>query len=174
MKKILALILSLAMILSMSAFVFARDLDKEGDETDTVKVTVDAPETKYWVEVTWGSLLFTYKQGTWDVDAHEYTAGTWGNNGNTATITIENHSNAEIWFTCSKAEDADNHGFTITLDNMAKTNVASAETTYGEENGPTETVLLTVGVDAEALLDYAGEVTVGTVTITIAHSNNQQ
>ena len=57
----------------------------------------------YYVDVTWGDLEFTYNlnsdSGSWDAENHVYTqegaeAG-WAVN-NDATVTINNHSNAEV------------------------------------------------------------------------------
>ena len=129
MKKILAAILVLAMIVCMSIPAFAAPTqpgainitatyNKAADSTDTTPV--------YSVDVAYDNTVFVYTVGAdtlkWDPESLSYsdrtvnTTGSWDHNS--ATITITNRSNAAVAITAS----ADNN-FTVT----ASANCASAE-----------------------------------------------
>lgn len=127
MKKIGALVLALVMALSLTVTAFA-----DTTTTDTIKaVTGDtnkathgvygtyskgenitiSDETKYSVDVIWGSLKFTYSATStaattlvWDPATHTYTDGaensttpfTWTYDTGANEVTVKNHSNAAV------------------------------------------------------------------------------
>ena len=104
MKKIITILLALALILTMSTTAFAATIESSPGSQD---IDVSAKYvggvsvlTKYSVDVTWGAMEFTYTvSGTkaWDPETHTYTTSTqptWTASGN--TITVTNHSNTDI------------------------------------------------------------------------------
>lgn len=172
MKKMLAMILALAMVLSMSVTAFAATIeDAPGSAAEDVTVDISAGVTKYHVVVTWTSMDFKYTKGEWNVTDHEYEEGVWGSNGNTATITVMNNSNASIWYQCSVQDTKADDAFTFVLDN-AKKEIQGAHTDgfYGNPVPPTAEEVLTVNVDVDKLANTQGIETVGMVTIAITHS----
>lgn len=124
MKKIMSLVLALALVLSMGVTVFA-DEATVGDSTDTipansntVNVTANyvpgenvSAGTKYLVNVSWtvsGTLTYkdktnTYTWNTTDM-RYEHTdtaeAGTWSGSAS-VDLTVTNKSNADISVQCS-------------------------------------------------------------------------
>ena len=101
MKRLITLLLAMVMALSfvVPAWAESANLTNQQDQTSTnqeVKVQIVKSDPVYKVSVTWNSLTFTYTQGEWFPDAHQYTNAQWSN---PATITVNNHSNAPIWFT---------------------------------------------------------------------------
>ena len=112
MKKILTLVLVVAMVATLAVTAFA---DKIGpvaalDATSksvgeiTITNTVDNSATTkvYAVEVKWTNTALTadtvISGATWDPENHKWTSGTttttWTND--TVTVTVTNHSNAEV------------------------------------------------------------------------------
>lgn len=51
----------------------------------------------YSVDVSWGSMLFTYQQGEWDADSHDYRNDSWSPaDGNANKITITNSGDWKV------------------------------------------------------------------------------
>lgn len=164
MKKLLSLILSLVMILSLSVSAFAAsDLDKAAD----VKGTYNADTTGgvvYSVDITWSDLSFTYNaavKGTWNPETHTYEgaqeAGWADGNG---TITVTNHSNAAITAASAYTAAAGYESASMTFDNTAL-EIASAEATHAAVVG---TITVTPG---GTLPENTNDAVIGTITISI-------
>ena len=116
MKKILSLVLALALVMSLSVTAFAAETTNDGENNTSIDVNaiysdgVATPDV-ISVNVEWGAMSFTYSvNGTkqWDATKHEYTTNSnaaWTATGNTVTVT--NHSNiavkAELAFTADTA-----------------------------------------------------------------------
>ena len=103
MKKIISLILALAVIMSLSITAFAVEgVGNGGTDSADVKGTYKstAASTVYSVDISWSGLEFTYNgayEGEWNPNTHSYDNATkagWAD-GN-GTITVTNHSNTGI------------------------------------------------------------------------------
>lgn len=179
MKKFLALILTLALVMSMSTVAFAEDFVGNGEwneetlgdkSTNNVQVTVNngGDAIVYRIVITWEPLAFTYDFGSgavWNPETHEYDlpndADGWGGN-NTADITIKNHSNADVNF--STAFNYDNTPAVSATEKGVTAALASAGAT--EENGKLSSTI--ESADADAYRDMNGDGVVdGTPTATI-------
>ena len=83
MKKFVSILLALVLILAMSTTAFAATIESSPGSQDidvNAKYVdgVSAP-TKCSVDVSWGSMEFTYTVSgtkTWDPETHTYTAST--------------------------------------------------------------------------------------------------
>ncbi len=111
------------------------------------------------VTITWNSMSFTYTDGPWDPEKHEYTPGRWSEDAqDSGMITVENQGNTDInvIFTYAKAENSPVEGSFVDSNKTAAM----------------ETMALPVGEKKFAWLilsgkpdrDMQGE-TVGTVTV---------
>ena len=94
MKKILFLVLALALVMSLGIPAFAAEIN--GDNSKDVTANYQAGEASqkvYLVDIVWGSLEFTYtdaSEGTWDPETHTYTGTAENLHGNvTVNFTVE-------------------------------------------------------------------------------------
>lgn len=180
MKKKTALVLTLAMVFSLAPLsAYADTIDRVGG-TASHNVTatyVDgssggaggAGGTVYNVDITWGDMAFTYtaEAGIWDPAKHTYTdakGGAWAvdkEGGN--TITVTNHSNADVTAAFSYAAAPGFDGISGTFDNASlalKTAVGTAV-----EAAPTGTAALTLTGALGS--DTTANTTIGTITVTL-------
>ena len=171
MKKILSLILALALVMSLSVTAFAATND--GTENTSIDVNamysdgVSTPDV-ISVNVEWGAMSFTYSVSgnkQWDATKHEYTTNinsAWTATGNTVTVT--NHSNiavkAELAFTADTAYNTVTGSF-----DKAELLLDSGDgLTYANADKDTATLTL-----AGTLADTVKTSTkVGTITVSIS------
>ena len=101
MKKFLSAMVALAMTWARCMPVFAETVTENGGESETaVKGTYVASEntpTVYSVDVSWGSMEFTYTDayiGDWDPTTHKYinpVEAKWSCDTNANKVTVTNH-----------------------------------------------------------------------------------
>ncbi|MCD7957004.1 MAG: hypothetical protein LUG93_14905 [Lachnospiraceae bacterium] len=124
LKKTAALIIAAAMCVGMNAgtVAYADTLEDEGSSSADVTATYESSETEiiYSVDITWGSLEFTYTEAgaqTWDPSTHTYSEaeeGGWSYEEGSNILTITNHSNSAVAGTV-KCETNETYAETITL-----------------------------------------------------------
>lgn len=173
MKKVLSIVLAIAMIATMSVVAFANSVVAEnaavaGSKDIVVEATfanVDGIDM-YKVDVEWTlDTAFKYTEaGTvwntaehkWDPIAGEEAAAKWEGQG---TITVKNHSSEPISATpkWTAGDDGVVMGFNKTF-----VNVATAENT-AKDAAPAETIVATIESGA-----IEADATLGTITVTIA------
>ncbi len=172
MKKLLTLILALALVASVSVTAFAAEPDATliGDDNSasvdvyvTYEDTTNTP-TVYSVDVEWQEMNFTYvSAGTlvWKPETHEYeqqTTGAWETKS--ADIKVTNHSNAAVDVTVTYTANGTT-GVTGTITNGTFTLETAEGKTVAE--APSKTATFTVGgipTDKKAK-----DLKVGTVTV---------
>ena len=99
MKKIITLLMALAMVMSLSVTAFASDLGGSKAVTAKYEQTEDEKPV-YNVDLNWGDLTFTYTETVekeWNPETHTYdttTTGSWDKTE--TTITVTNHSNVSV------------------------------------------------------------------------------
>ena len=174
MKQIFTLALTFLLIFSLvtvTAFATNDKIEATGG-TATKAVTASyhsgaGGSTVYSVDITWGSMAFTYSEGsgrTWDPKTHTYTSGGtggWSHSGN--TITVTNHSNTEVTANLAYASET---GFTEISGNFNKStmNLATAVGTEVPE-APKDTAALTLTGKLASTVTVPA--TIGTITVTI-------
>jgi len=173
MKKLISLILALALVMSMSAVVFAEDQTNVsvGDYTADVTGTYVAGTTGgtiFSVDIAWTGMSFTYhaeQQPVWNVETHTYSeavAAYWEGEG---TITVTNHSNAKISATPTYTKNTGFESANMSF-STGKLNLASAADTNAAVVG---TITVTPSGSLPANTEDA---TIGTITVTIAQNND--
>lgn len=175
MKKLFAILMAVAMLCTLSVNAFAAELSSDKIKGDTSKnVTANYVEgtesdAVYLVEITWGSLEFTYTtahEGTWNPETHTYdgaTAAKWTCDTDQNKITVKNHSNAAVVVEIANSNVTS--GITLTWDNTSLELATADNGENGEAGTPTTaTATLTVSGD---LAKSSEKVTIGTVTLTL-------
>ena len=134
-------------------------------------VTV-AKSTVISVDVTWGSMQFTYNVGDWDPDTHQYEGG-WTCDEDENKITVTNNSNIAIDVTCeyAKAQDYD------WIDGSFTVNGQSADFPFTldelEEDGTPDSRDVYLTLESEKP-DEEIQGQVGTVTVSIDEHQPEQ
>lgn len=174
MKKLIAILLAVALMATLSVTAFAANEHKgvsEGSHSIGVNGKYndgDEAAPTVSVDITWGAMEFTYSAGgkTWHPESHTETTdnGTWTANGN--NITVTNHSNVGITATFGsnlnsgvkgKFYDANTNGNEVTTVTLNRAEVGSSLTSQQK----TVYFNITEGT-------ITGEGSLGTITVTIA------
>lgn len=202
MKKIKSPLLSLCLILSMGAAMgitadAATINSIGGTQPESIKGTyvAGAPSaTVYEVDVTWGSMEFTYtdaSQGTWNPSTHAYenpTAAAWSCGDGANAITVTNHSNAGITAQLSFAADSEHSGITAEFykDAALTSSLKGISNEFYVETADAYTTNTVDGIKsfpagqrtgkaymkiADGTLTGGTGVTLGTVTVTLKENN---
>lgn len=174
MKKLLTVILVMA--LAMSLAVTAAAIAPNGNDSGDVKANyvADHTQTVYSVDISWGSMEFTYdagSKGTWVAGEHKYQDGTavaagWKFNEGANVITITNHSNTAVKatavFTKNASLAAALKDVSVTLSDGGVVNLLSAET-----NNKAEVGTVSVQVSGEVSGEFTNSTVLGTIQVTI-------
>lgn len=170
MKKAFALLLTLALIATMTVASFAVEVPA-GDEG--ASATLSASYTSgfdygvvYGVELDWNgnSMVFKYNagtQGAWDAENHEYAAPTdAGWEVDTLTITVKNHSNAQVYTSVSVRDVA---GDDITVAAEGTTEYTMEQAFIGTSYDDATPYTFTVKATGTPAGEIAGTVATATV-----------
>lgn len=189
MKKRYILTMAGFFLLSATVALAAGDNFTENDlstpKTYNITVTgtsqpTTTPERVYSIDVAWGSMDFTYNgQKSWNPSTHKYDGegtGNWHCDENANTVTVTNHSNADIYFILS-TDPATNvsDDITINLKDVSPDSndpSSSSELTCDvksavgtePENAPSKTILCTINGEPNRAFDKEE---IGTLTLRI-------
>ena len=176
MKQIFTLALTFLLIFSLvTVTAFAADTTTINGASRTATKDVTASYrssagggTVYSVDITWGSMEFTYSEGsgtTWDPATHQYNsggAGVWSNSGNTVTVT--NHSNAQVTANLAYTSETEFAGISGSFGNKSTMTLATADGTT-VENAPKDTAELNLSGALDSKVRSSTKI--GTITVTI-------
>lgn len=172
-KKILSLILTLAMVMGLSVTDYAADgIISGGTDSANVTGTYSSKATVpvYSVDITWEDLNFTYNgasKGNWNPQTHKYEDGTMaGWAAGNGTITVTNHSNIAITATPSYTAKAGYESADMNFSTDAL-QVATADNGVDGTAGTAVTGMITVTPTGSLPEDTEGA-TIGTITITVS------
>lgn len=175
MKKILSIVLAIAMLAALSVNAFAATVTTvPSSETGDVVVKIDSAsaenlEKVYSVDIEWDSLDFTYTfngtdENTWDPANHTYTEAndaTTNWDKTTASIKVTNHSNEAVGVAAT-IDNAALNGVTTTLSNASFDLETGVGLTY--DTADTETI----GVAIAGVPTIEEDFTIGTITVAIS------
>jgi hypothetical protein len=169
-KSICRIIIAMMLCFSMSVSSFA----SEPGESDSKDVTADyngtAPETVYSVEITWGSLAFTYNAenvGTWNPDEYVYEGSvgeSWTCEEGANRITVTNHSNAAVTATIANSDVKE--GITLTW-SKTRLELGTADNGKGEGGKGTPVSDYAELTVAGSITDTGASQKLGSVTVTL-------
>lgn len=175
MKKLISLVLALALVLSLGMTAFAANVDTEGGTASTEVVANysagTAGGTVFSVDIEWSGMSFTYNgksEPVWDPTTHTYSGADkeegWAESN--ALITITNHSNAFIEAVPSYQKASGYESVSMTF-STRKCYVGSADNGLGS-NGAGQAVSETISVTPTGTLpEGTTDAVIGTVTVTI-------
>lgn len=176
MKKIFAVILTLALLSMATVTAFADNIDTIGESGSAeVKGTYAAggsSATVYSVDITWGSMEFTYTDataGTWNPAVHKYDGAEeakWSCAAGADKIEVTNHSNADVTVNFSYASEDAYNGIIGTFSDNSQMKLDSAENTEFS-NAPSGSV--TLGLEGALYSGATQNTKIGTVTVTLAN-----
>ena len=176
MKKIFAMILTLALLsmASVTAFAASPITTKGGSDSAEVKGTYVAggtATTVYSIDITWGSMEFTYTDasaGTWNPETHQYdnmVAAKWSCAADANKIEVTNHSNVDVTVQFSYAPESGYSEITGTFSD-AKLKLDSAVETE-PLNAPSGSA--TLSLSGALSSEKTTSTKIGTVTVTLAN-----
>ena len=175
MKKLISLVLALALVLSLGMTAFAANVDTDGGTASTEVVANysagTAGGTVFSVDIEWSGMSFTYNgksEPVWDPITHTYSGANneegWAESN--ALITITNHSNAFIEAVPSYRKASGYESVSMTF-STSKCYVGSADNGLGS-NGAGQAVSETISVTPTGTLpEGTADAVIGTVTVTI-------
>lgn len=176
MKKIFAVILTIALLsfASINTFAASPITANGGSDSAEVKGTYKAGSsaaTVYSVEISWGSMEFTYtdaSKGTWNPEDHKYDgvkAAEWSCAEGENKIEVKNHSNATVKVQLTYAPKSEYNKITGTFSDSTL-NLASAE---GSQPSNAPSLSATLNLDGKLSGETPEKTSIGTVTVTLAN-----
>lgn len=184
MKKFLVIALAVVMMMSTLAIsAFAEgEINSTADPKDiqedtNINVNVEINETTvYYVDVEWDATAFTYVvTKTWKPEEHSYaTTGAWKEGKDTATVTVTNHSNADVIAVIAAATTSNGFTAAVTEDSgTANDNKLALASAVGQDVGAnvtkaTASIKITApnaeGLTGESTATFAVNITLEGVT----------
>ena len=167
MKKTVAILLTLALVLSLAIPAFAADSDSR-DVTAKYEKTEIGGEGIRSFEQSWGDLTFTYAETvekTWNANTHDYdeeVTGGWTKDS--ADITVISHSNVELKVTMTVAS-VEGTGVEVTI--VGGTGTLEAATPENVDNAPSITGTVKVSGIPNGDVVSAEGVKVASITVTV-------
>lgn len=171
-KKLLSVLIAIAMVSSLSVTAFAATVTEDGGESSAdVKGTYVAGKTTptvYSVDVAWGSMEFTYTDeyiGDWNPATHNYVnpiPAAWSCDTDANKVTVTNHSNTAITATFDYTQKSEYTSVTGAFSNTPLDIPSAVNTEVSAAPNASSSLSLNGDLSKEA-----SNITVGTVTVSI-------
>ena len=182
-KKALTLCVATILGLSSGTVAMAAPINSAGG-TDrhavygTYQPEGEAP-TVYSVDVSWGSMEFTYTDGavskTWNPSTHQYTEsvgeGSWSNQDGANKVTVTNRSNKALTATVEAATSGSYTGITAKVDNASLSLEDASIGATTAVAGTASTASATISLSGALTDKNANKATIGSVTVKIADAD---
>lgn len=169
MKKLISLILSLVLVLSMSITAFAAEA--ADNNTAVVKGSYTASDggIVYSVDVAWGSMEFDYEvpAGVWNEQTHSYESGAakWTYAAGANAVKVTNSSNAAV--TVNVTTNILLSGITASVEGGSFTLGSAAENATTEIEGQATDSTAYITLSGTLTDKTASKMVIGTVTVSI-------
>ena len=169
MKKLISLILSLVLVLSMSITAFAAEA--ADNNTAVVKGSYTASDggVVYSVDVAWGSMEFDYEvpAGVWNEQTHSYESGAakWTYAEGANAVKVTNRSNAAV--TVNVTTNILLSGITASVEGGSFTLGSAAENATTEIEGQATVNTAYITLSGTLTDKTASKMVIGTVTVSI-------
>ncbi len=174
MKKPFSIVLALALALSLCIPALAANVTTDDSSKEVTATYVADSAIIYGVDISWGSMEFTYTSGSWNTTEHSYNAnnetGAWTCDTGANIITVTNHSNAGIDVTPSWAADNGYAAVSMAFDSDTLS-LATADNGSNGAAGTATTGKITVTPSGDLPKDTKGKI--GTITLTISGQGDQ-
>ncbi len=179
MKKIIALIIAVAMLSICSITAFAETISTSNGSADVdvkAKYNSTVPADTYCVDITWGAMEFDYNAGgqKWDTTAHKWVADPaapagWEVKDNSNTITLENHSSKAVNATFAFAAEATYTDLAgaFTYNNAALSTALALEKPAADTDAKVYTVTFNPSGDIPDTHSDSAYAKIGTITVTL-------
>lgn len=182
-KKALTLCVATILGLSSGTVAMAATIDSAGGTDSHAVYGTYQPEgavaTVYSVDVSWGSMEFTYTDGAvskkWNPSTHQYTEsvgeGSWSNQDGANKVTVTNRSNKALTATVEAATSDSYAGITAKVD---KASLSLADASTGATTtvaGTASTASTTISLSGALTDKNANKAKIGSVTVKIADAD---
>lgn len=135
--------------------------------------------TVYAVDVSWGSMEFTYTDGavskTWNPSTHQYTEsvgeGSWSNQDGANKVTVTNRSNKALTATVEAATSGSYTGITAKVDNDSLSLKDASIGATTAVAGTASTASTTISLSGALTDKNANKAKIGSVTVKIADAD---
>lgn len=182
-KKALTLCVAAILGLSSGTVAMAATINSAGG-TDSHAVygtyqSEGKAATVYSVDVSWGSMEFTYTDGavskTWNPSTHQYMEssedGNWSNQDGANKVTVTNRSNKALTATVKAATSGSYTGITAKVDNASLSLKDASIGATTEVAGTASTASATISLSGVLTDKTANKATIGSVTVKIADAD---
>lgn len=137
----------------------------------------DEAKTVYSVDVSWGSMEFTYTDGavtkTWNPSTHQYSEsvgkGSWSNQDGANKVTVTNRSNKAL--TATVATSVSYAGITAKVDTASLRLADASSGASTTVAGTASTASTTISLSGALTDKNANKATIGSVTVKIADAD---
>lgn len=174
MKKLIAILLSLTFVLSVSALAVTLDNEVTSNSKDVFATYIEGTDesTVYSVDLQWGNLEFDYNEGsvgTWLPNKHEYSntvnPGWTPSTPDSNQISITNHSNSAVTCIIEYTSESTYSGVSGFFD-YSEFELPSA--VNKSTDSPDLTKVATLTLSGNLITDLTGtKLPIGTVTVSI-------